>query len=161
MAAFTKLSQPSSSFSAAAAAAPVAKKFVNLIRACTTRTLKFFALRATGGTLDSKWVVGFEDLDSTLQLRDPVHHECAMDVDLVVVYWACWLFPCMFDTVERAVLVVVVSVCSVWCLIFDPSRIILTKTKSEGGTASLWQSTWNDPSIFLKHFSAHYLCSSR
>ena len=63
--------------------------------------------------------------------------------------------------IERAVLVVVVSVCSVWCLIFDPSRIILTKAKSEGGTASLWQSAWNDPSIFLKHFSAHYLCSSR
>ena len=59
--------------------------------------------------------------------------------------------------IERAVLVVIVSVCSVWCLIFDPSRIMLNKAKSEGGTATLWQSAWNDPSIFPKIF----LCAAR
>ena len=47
MAVFTKLRHPSSSFSAAA----VAKKFISLTGPCSTGTLKFFVLGATGGTL--------------------------------------------------------------------------------------------------------------
>ena len=70
--------------------------------------------------------------------------------------------------IERAALVMVVSVCSVWCFIFDPSRIVLSKAKSEGDTASLWQSAWNDSSngkifsnIFLRATStAHARCIS-
>ena len=46
------------------------------------------------------------------------------------------------------------SIPAVWCLIFDPSRIILTKAKSGGRTASVWQSAWNDP----VNISQTFLC---